>query len=320
MPRLSKHDEWIGVLLHLIADPASGPEKRLYAAEHLVRAGQFATAEPTLQALAARPETAPAARRLLAVTRQLQRWGIVGELERYVAASAADGVDAEGVPFGADSSVMVARRPRAARTILVFTGAAKQIWIAIHLFHQLLPADCHVVYLQDPRTCSFAMGIDALGPGYTGTLRALQALVADLGAPQLYCIGSSIGGYGALRYGLDLPARRVLALSAATDLTMLTPKRPEFERLLRIEPARAADIWPPGSADLLELYRAAPRHPQAILAFGGANGPDAAAARRMAVLPGVALHEVPGHEQHDVVAELIASGEIRGLIERLLAD
>ena len=38
----------------------------------------------------------------------------------------------------------------------------------------------------------------------------------------------------------------------------------------------------------------------------------------MGVLPNVTLHEVPDYDRHDVMAELIANGSIRGLIAALL--
>ena len=56
---------------------------------------------------------------------------------------------------------------------------------------------------------------------------------------------------------------------------------------------------------------------------GGAvtvRGMSAAGVGDLAARHGITLHELPGYEHHDVVSELIATGQLRGLLDRLLAE
>jgi len=286
------------------ADPA---EKRILVCQKLVRAGYFEAVEQPLTDLVQMPEVAAEARKLLAVSRQLKRWGIVGELERYEA-------DPNTPDFTSEAGVMLARRPNARKVIFVFTGAAKQVWISIHLLHQVLPKDdCHVVYLRDHMGLCYLKGVDGLGDTYHATLDGMQALIRSLGDPAVYCMGSSGGGYGALRYGLDLGAEAVLAFSPSTD----TDNLEAYLADLALENIfGSSDV----AVDIRRAYGSAATPPRVDLVFGERHEKDAEASRRLGDLPMVTLHPVAGYEHHDVVSQVIATGMFGGLLDRLLTE
>jgi pimeloyl-ACP methyl ester carboxylesterase len=246
---------------------------------------------------------AKAARRLLAVCRQLRLWGISDGLERYGTRPGNQG----NPDFSQEAGVLIARRPRASRVIFVFTGNARMIWVSLHVLHQLMPKDdCHIVYLRDIRGLGYLDGIPELGAGYERTLDGFRGLVTSLGDPKVYCVGSSAGGYASLRYGLDLRARAILAFSPLTDGWQL-------------QAASGGRIAADAIVDLRTLYAAASAAPAVTLVFGEKNEEDAAASRRLAGLPTVTLQPVPHYDRHDVIAQTIATGEFLPFINRLLS-
>lgn len=302
--------------VQLALETLPSPQERLNRVDRLIRAGDFALAEGLLPGLAAIPELSAQVRRLQAVVRQLQRWGVTNQVEPYRDPLVRP--DGGATSFDAGDAVRIARRPGARKIVFVFTGKARQIWLSVHLLHQILPQDCTVVYLQDVRNCGYVFGLQAFGEGYAGTLEGMRRLIAGLGSPEVFVIGSSAGGWAAMRYGLDLGATRVLGISPGTDFTLMEEYRAETAARIGLSESEATAAFPPGSFDLLTLYGDAARPPELILAFGGGHEEDREASRRMGALPKVTLHEVPGYERHDVMAELIAKGEIRGLIDALM--
>lgn len=302
--------------LQFSPDKLKSPQERLKQVDGLVRDGDFAEAERILPEILDHPELAPQVRRLQAVVRQLKRWGVSSKVEAYRDPLVRP--DGAATRFDAGDEVRIVRRPEASKVVFVFTGNARQIWLSVHLFHQILPQDCTVVYLQDVRKCGYVFGLPAFGEGYSGTLDGMRRLIASLDYPEVFVIGSSAGGWSAMRYALDLGATRVLAISPSTDLTVMADHRAETASRFGLSGAEAVDAFPPGSFDLLTLYGDAARPPQLILAFGGGHEKDRDASRRMGGMPEVTLHEVPDYDRHDVMAELIATGEIRGLIDALM--
>ncbi len=302
--------------LQFSPDRLKSSQERLRQVDRLVRDGDFAEAERILPEILDHPELAPQVRRLQAVVRQLRRWGISSKVEAYRDPLVRP--DGEATHFDAGDEVRIARRPGARKVVFVFTGRARQIWLSVHLLHQILPDDCTVVYLQDVRNCGYVFGLEAFGDGYTRTLEGMRRLIASLDSPEVFVIGSSSGGWGALRYALDLNATRVLGISPSTDLPQMEELRAETAAKSGLPESEATAAFPPGSFDLLTLYGDAARPPELILAFGGAHETDRDASRRMGALPKVTLHEAPDYDRHDVMAELIANGSFAGLVAALL--
>src|SRR5882672_7109558 len=86
-------------------------QQLLSRCDKFVRAGRFEEAESQLVVLAQIPEAAREARKLLAVCKQLRRWGIVGKLEAYSASAHRSSADVDLPDFSSDASVLIARRP-----------------------------------------------------------------------------------------------------------------------------------------------------------------------------------------------------------------
>lgn len=288
---------------------------RIWACDLLVRDGYIDEAEQLLANLANIPEISSEAKKLLAVCRQLRRWGIIGQLERMVFRAPASTAEGDTVSdFSQDTGILLARREGAKAVIFVFTGYAKQFWVSLQMLHQLLPkAGYHIVYLKDYSDACYLGGISELGGSMRATVAGLRELARSLDATDIYCLGNSIGGYAALRYGLELEAEAVLAFSAATKLDPVLAAAIGVSDLQRYFDEDASL-----GADLKQLYAEATNRPRVILAYGELHANDASQAQHFADLPDVTLHPVPGYDRHEVVSQLIATGMFPGLVEGLL--
>lgn len=185
----------------------------------------------------------------------------------------------------------------------------------------------HRLHLRDPKMAWYLQGIEGLGDGLHGTLKAVQRCIKALSPTRVTMLGQSMGGYGALRYGLALGADRVVAIGAlstmdATDARVRGDTRwlPVMERL------EAAGIVP-AETDLVALARQATAPPELRLHYGarpdapeqGATNLDLFHADRFAALPGcrVTRH---GESDHVVVNHLKATREIDAVLLQDLFD
>jgi hypothetical protein len=266
--------------------------------------------------LAQEPGLAQPVERMQVLCRQLARRAKRMPMEPYRDPLARDLPGPVEDPILANESVMILRRPNARRLILVFTGADHRVWVPVQVFQSYLPDDAHIVFLRDPLNIGHNFGLSALGFGYRNTLKGLERLVQLLGSDEVYCIGSSTGGSASMRYGIGLGAKRCLAFVPITHPDVPTVSLAELEKRLQTDLQSAQ---PPGSNDMRQVYLTTPNHPPTTIVFGGANADDSRHARHMHDLPNVTLIEVPGYAGHDVMSELIASGQLDVLIQDLLA-
>ena len=133
-----------------------------------------------------------------------------------------------------DADVQVVVRQGASDLLLVFTGVGGRAGMALPLAHRWFGTlGVHVVYLRDSCRQAYNDGVRSLGPTYHSTLEGLWRIADGLNARAILTYGNSVGGYGALRFGLDLRARSILAFSAGTCLVppLVAPEHLEQRRL-----------------------------------------------------------------------------------------
>ena len=291
------------------AEGHGDPTDRIVACDWLVHEGELAMVLPALESLRDHPEVGSQARRLLAVSRQLANWGIVGKLQRYRRGGPSQPTGVETLDFDREVGALVARKPGARSTLFVFTGVAKMLWVSLHVLHQIIePLDCNVVYLRDFTGFGYLLGVGGFGADYAGALQGIADLAAELGAPRLHVIGSSGGGYAAMRYAYDLRADGVLAFSPATDWK-------------EVAELNAGTPWAEASglnAVGLDVLYGRGDAPHTTVVFGDAHPEDAIRCRRFGDLPGVALIPVPDYDRHDVLAQTIATGQFPAFVDQLL--
>jgi hypothetical protein len=210
---------------------------------------------------------------------------------------------------------LVERVPDARRVVIVFYGVGSGCWVlAPALKRYLKPLGCHLVFVRDARKIGHLGGIEGLGHDYASSLAALRTLVERLGAFEIATMGMSLGGYAALRYGLDLGADRVLGLGAYTNVTPGQVETTGDDALTRI--ARAV---PSMAIDLLPLYAGAERPPRVALWYGADHKGDRQQAERFSAVQGVELRALAELGEHDVLRQMMSSGQIRS-VTAWLAD
>jgi hypothetical protein len=121
-----------------------------------------------------------------------------------------------------------------------------------------------------------------------------------------------MGGLAALRCGLDLGARRVLAIETMTS-TKGDVCRAQGQRWL-------ADKLGDLAVDLRTLYREHPGAPPATLCYGADDRRDAIHAERFAEVAGAQVIAVAGSRDHDCLGRLIGDGRFPEILAELLAD
>ncbi len=294
-------------LAAVLTDLSLSQERRLAMCELAITQGRLAEAMAVFESVRADPAHRPTAARAIAMGTQLLKSGLLRDLGWEPPAS--------GAVAGALAQPLRYSPPSARDVVLVFLGVGSRFFMQIASLHPFLkPFGHHVLYLRDMQWSVFLRGIDGLGASYEESVARLRDVCRGLGDghARIYCYGASMGGFGALRYGLDLGARRVLAIETMTS-TKGGLCRAQDEGWL-------ADKLGPLAVDLRTLYRQHPTPPPATLYYGADNRRDAIHAERFADVPGARVVPVPGSADHDCLGKLIADARFPEILTEFLAD
>ncbi|MDI9221130.1 accessory Sec system protein Asp2 [Pantoea sp. EA-12] len=106
-------------------------------------------------------------------------------------------------------------------------------------------------------------GIPSLGKNLDETIKFIKELISIYAFKKVYCVGMSMGGYGACLYGTFLNAA---VLAFGFDSLLHTPGSRSFKRLKKVHSPDLADLYPliqksnidltsiAGECDALDLY------------------------------------------------------------------
>jgi len=204
--------------------------------------------------------------------------------------------------------VQIVPRKGATAALLGFCGRAKRMGMSLNLIQRWFGRlGVHVIYLRDLQARNYDNGVRSLAPDLGGTLRALRAAIDDLGVERVVCYGNSLGGYGALRYALELQCEATLCFASPTNL------EPGFGNFLLRDQRGVA----PG-LNLRPLYQKAERAPRTHLVFSEHHAYDRAQAANFAGLPSVSLEMARGEQGHDVFLNALLQGRYERLIQWLV--
>jgi len=294
------------------------PEERFRACVELVQRGSIRPTLPAIRELEKTPALATDARKLMNAARYFERalaWlDFAGERPTAGRWQTLDG-SAPGESQEPSGALLWVRNG-AAKTVLAFSTYAggfgpMRCWGSVFLAHRFLAGfPLNVVYLRDETYCLNLAGNRSLGADYGACVEALRALCSRRGWRELYAIGFSMGGYSALRFGLDLGARAALAFSGATTLASTEYRAKNgLEWLHQAAPAMTVDLLP--------LYQRASRRPRLLLCYGEGHPGDAEMATRMAGLPETELIPFSGFRGHSTFMEAGRLGKLGALTARL---
>jgi tetratricopeptide (TPR) repeat protein len=178
-------------------------------------------------------------------------------------------------------------------------------------------ARVNAVFVSDPQRLFMLGGFASIGEYWT-TIGWLKDLKQAWSIDHIYCLGLSGGGYPALRYGLDLNARRILTFAAPTkitpDITQVDKRATALaHRVLTRRPHMCVNL----RDEIAKLGTAAPE----IINYYGSDMPeDAYHARNIEGLATVSSRSVPGLASHGVIAWLKQSGAFRDILHEFLRE
>lgn len=219
---------------------------------------------------------------------------------------------ADPIHVRAPTDVMIVRSPGAKQVMIAFGGFSEAFWLPPPFLE--LP-NCHVVVLRDARRLFHLAGIEGLGSDYAESVAGLKKLIEELDVSKVALIGSSAGGYAALRFALDLDVRGVLAISPVTQINATDADLARYPGLRPI-----ARTKPDMMLDLIPLYQEHPNPPKVIIVWGDKHPLDTEQATRMKALPNVMLEPMRGFAGHPAWVKLLADQQLDPLLRRLLAS
>ncbi|WP_103174739.1 tetratricopeptide repeat protein [Paracoccus sp. SY] len=215
------------------------------------------------------------------------------------------------------SEVIVARGHQPAATVLVFTGLGDQLHVPLFIYDRYLAAlNVDAIYLRDPSRYLFNNGIPSVAEDFAGSVAHLRSLLDKEGGRPSAVIGTSAGGFAAIRYGLTMQTRSIICFSGPTNLShdFLAD---EGRGMLTIQRLKSL---PPDILDTRTFVRDADGHTAIHLYYGARMPQDERHARHLEGEPGVTLHPLAEVAAHSIVMELAGTGELLDILRRHILD
>lgn len=140
----------------------------------------------------------------------------------------------------------------------------------------------NVLLLNNGENRWYLDGIPSLGNNFENTIEAIRAWISQNNINKIFCIGTSMGGFGALYYGITLRAENILAFNCETKLRI--PAGRSLKGLKKPTSNKTLDILP-----LAKDYNG-----KMTLIFGEMDVVDYFSATRLVNLPCVNLFSLSG--------------------------
>jgi hypothetical protein len=216
------------------------------------------------------------------------------------------------------SSDLIVGRGGRRTAVLVFTGLADRMVMPLPLFDRYLAElDITSIFLRDQRRIGFFNGVSSLGD-YDQTIAGLKSQLDAMGIETVHTLGNSAGGMGAVSYGLDLDAKRVLGFSAPVALTR---KAADLDRRTAVFADRIlSGAVPEERRDLRGRIDRHTGHTEIHLYFGEEMPEDRYHAAALEGGRNVHLHPLPGLAGHGALFSMARMGKLRSLFRESFGE
>jgi hypothetical protein len=209
---------------------------------------------------------------------------------------------------------------RSERMLLVFCGMAQRFGgCPLALIHRYLGRlGVHLLYLRDHDNLFYLNGQQRDHYNLAQTLERIRALSEQHGANQLLTIGTSSGGFGALHWGLELSAERIVSLAGPTNLQRILPNLRERQQGIGVPEPYRASTW---AADGASRLRQPGHQPRFHLVYAAENSNDVRFAQDLGdPLPAhVSVAALEDSDAHNVLIPLVEKDGLESLLIDLLA-
>ncbi|WP_105244574.1 hypothetical protein [Psychrobacter sp. Marseille-P5312] len=103
-------------------------------------------------------------------------------------------------------------------TLVVFSGMARRPSMAVKEFYRSLSGrDVNIIFLKDFYQCWYEKGLIGITDDFQSTAEYILSIIPEK-TKNLIFLGTSAGGYAAIKAGVTLNANRVVALSPQTNI------------------------------------------------------------------------------------------------------
>ncbi len=200
---------------------------------------------------------------------------------------------------------LVLPKPGSSKLVIFFAGTGVEDY-RFHFYGQAQQCGENVILLNNGSNEWYQSGVPGLGKNLEETIASIKDWSVALGAPDIYCVGASMGGSGAALFGCLLGAS-VLAFG--------------FESRLDLPSSRSRKLSPPGYVfqipDLSPLIAATKKPFHAYI--GAEDAEDLMATRHIGSFPNVKL-TIMRNVSHGPPKYLRNRDRLRPVIEAFIAD
>lgn len=216
--------------------------------------------------------------------------------------------------FSETSSIVVYRSLTGSdQVVFVFTRASSFLTPAQSAMHLVLRTiGCNVVYILDANDSFFTTGPD--WENHDQLKSRLRKAADELEATKIYTMGGSLGGYGALRFGVDMGANGVLVFSPIT-----TPMRNSWSSTRSLFRNIQNDN-PSFIPDLDTYFATLKTLPDTTIVYGAKSPRDKVFAHALKGFSGVKFIEVPELGTHDSFRWSLANDKFKPMLLEMLRD
>lgn len=207
--------------------------------------------------------------------------------------------------FG-DQDVIVSDPGPARQTAVVFTGGNGRSMLPIQAFDAYLASlGIRSIFIRDANSLAYLHGIASLGADLAASRRGLADLIGKT-APddEVFTIGFSLGGYGALQFLGAYPQSRLLLFSPATSTTASFIERTMDFRLPMMF-QKIQRLCQDQERDCRVLLEANSPPPPISIFFNSDNRVDRLHAENIAGVENVEIIALEGAQSHNSLNNLI---------------
>jgi hypothetical protein len=175
----------------------------------------------------------------------------------------------------------------------------------------------HVLYIRDLENVFYLNGQPWDSYDLSATIRRIETLSQHHGITSFLTMGTSSGGFGALHWGLQLPAQRIVSLAGPTNLTLCLPEITQKQKEAGIPEPLRANPWAANAAARLRLP--GPK-PQFRLIVAANNDNDTRFAQDLgSPLPShITIETLEQTSAHNVLIPLVQQGRLEPLLLELV--
>lgn len=215
------------------------------------------------------------------------------------------------------TACLIDMQPSSDTLLVCFTGGGRELMMPPFDFlvsiHGLVAKR---ILLRDFRRAFYHHGVEGHSHDIDSTRTFLDREIARSGATRVVMLGTSMGGYAALLYGLLCAAHEVHGFAPVTALTPAlqgfdAPGQPSWSSVLATLDGRYLD--------LAACYRATTAVPRCYLHVGEGNADDVVHAERLRGCRGVHFNYRPTAE-HNIARYMLQRGELAELLKHYSED